>query len=389
MTPPAHWRDILAIVTTTTAAGMTMSLSFPLLNLVLERHGVPASVIGLNSAASGLAIFAVAPWLPRLIARLGALRCAQLGLAIGAVCLLLLPLRVDVGIWFGLRFLIGIGIGMVAVVSEAAVNALAEDASRGRVMGFYGTLFCVGYAAGPVVVALVGTEGLFPFLLSAGLLAAAMLPIGLARHMDAALTEPGTARLGLMWRLGPLAFGAVVTFGVVETAQMALLPLYGLRLGYGEGGAALLLGLFLAGNILFQLPLGWLADLLPRSRVILGCATASLITVALLPLAMAGGSSRPAAAWALLVAFGGVAGSLYTVTLALLGERFRGADLAVANTAFVMMYQLGAVIGPALGGLAMSGVGPHGLPLATALALAAFLGLGLAGERRRRRVPAA
>ncbi|HET6522237.1 MAG TPA: MFS transporter [Geminicoccaceae bacterium] len=381
MTPPTHWRDMLAIMATTTVAGMTISLSFPLLNLVLEREGVGASLIGLNSAAGGLAIFALAPWLPRLIARLGALRCARLGLLIAVACFLLLPLRVDVWTWFGLRFLLGVGITLLAVVSEAAINALADDGSRGRVMGLYATLFCVGYAAGPLLVSLVGSEGLFPFALSAGLLAAALLPIGLARNLDAALAEPGTARLGLMWRLSPLAFGAILTFGFVETTQMALLPLYGLRLGYGEAGAALLLSLFIAGNILFQLPLGWLADRLPRRRVLLGCAAASLLAIALLPLAM----RTPAAAWALLVAFGGVAGGLYTVTLALLGQRFRaGADLAVANTAFFMMYQLGAVAGPALGGLAMGGLGPHGLPLVAALALAAFLGLGLLPGARRR-----
>ena len=81
MTPPANWRDMLAIAATNTVAGMTISLSLPLLNLVLERHGVPDSVIGLNSAAGPLAVFAVVPWLPRLIARLGALRCARLLLA--------------------------------------------------------------------------------------------------------------------------------------------------------------------------------------------------------------------------------------------------------------------------------------------------------------------
>ncbi|HET9274320.1 MAG TPA: hypothetical protein VFO09_08640, partial [Methyloceanibacter sp.] len=51
---------------------------------------------------------------------------------------------------------------------------------------------------------------------------------------------------------------------------------------------------------------------------------------------------------------------------------FRGADLAVANTAFVLMYQLGAMVGPALGGAAMQRFGPDALPLTLALALALF-----------------
>jgi hypothetical protein len=52
--------------------GTTMSFSFPLLSLVLERRGVAPDLIGLNAAAYGFAVFTVAPWLPRIVNRLGA-----------------------------------------------------------------------------------------------------------------------------------------------------------------------------------------------------------------------------------------------------------------------------------------------------------------------------
>ena len=54
----------------------------------------------------------------------------------------------------------------------------------------------------------------------------------------------------------------------------------------------------------------------------------------------------PALLWPLLVLLGGLMGGLYTLSLALIGERFRGADLTRANTAFVMTFQLGAIVGP-------------------------------------------
>lgn len=374
---PEHWRSLAAIMVTSTMIGMTLAFSFPLLSLVLERHGVGADLIGLNSAANAVSVFAIAPWLPRLINRLGAMRSMALGQMLCIACFLLLPLRVDLGLWAVLRFVIGVGTVLAWVASESAIQALAEERSRGRVMGVYATLFCIGYAAGPLLIGVTGSEGWLPFVACAGALVVALAPLALVRGVDRALASPGSSNLLLVWRLAPVALGAALVFGLVETSCFALLPIYGLRLGYDEAGATLLLALVIAGNVLFQLPLGWLADRLARQRLLLACAAISLAGLLPWPLVMA----QPPLAWPLLLVWGGVLGGLYTLSMTVLGQRFRGADLAVANTAFVMMYQLGAIIGPILGGAAMTGLGPAGLPLVMALALAGFLAAG--GPLRR------
>jgi hypothetical protein len=68
---PANWPVVVAIMATSTIVGMTISFSVPLLSLVLENRGADPELIGINAAASGVAVFAVAPWLPRLVGRLG------------------------------------------------------------------------------------------------------------------------------------------------------------------------------------------------------------------------------------------------------------------------------------------------------------------------------
>ena len=374
LTLPANWLAMIAIMTSSTVIGTTMSFSFPLLSLVLERRGVAPDLIGQNAAAFGFAAFTVAPWLPRIVNRLGAARTMALGQALCIVCFLLFPLRVDLIAWAALRYLLGLGTVLSWVASESAINALANDRNRGRVIGFYATLFCIGYAAGPALITVTGSEGFLPFGLCAVLLAIGILPLLLARGVRQAMAEPGSARLALVWRLAPLALGAILVFGLVETTAFALLPLYGLALGYDEAGAASLLVLLIAGNVLFQIPIGWLADLVSRERVLLGCAGLALIGVSCWPVAL----GSPALGWPLLVACGGALGGLYTLSMALLGQRFRGTDLAVANTAFVLMYQLGAMVGPALGGGAMQRLGPDALALTLAAALTLFVA-GAAG----------
>jgi MFS family permease len=145
----------------------------------------------------------------------------------------------------------------------------------------------------------------------------------------------------------------------------------------GERTAATLLSVWLSGNILLQYPLGWLADRWRRQRVMALCTAAAAAGLVVMPVA----AGTPGLLWPLLVLLGGVMGGLYTLSLALVGERFRGADLAQASTAFVMTFQLGAVVGPPYVGAVMRGAGVASFPLALVLPLAA-LGLVLLSHAR-------
>ena len=81
------------------------------------------------------------------------------------------------------------------------------------------------------------------------------------------------------------------------------------------------------------------------------------------------------------MALGGLTGGCYTLALMLLGDRFRGPDLTVANTAFVMTFQLGMIAGPPVVGAAMRAVGPAAFPLTLAFALLALAPVAAAASR--------
>ena len=372
---PAQWRELAPIMVTSTLVGMTISLAIPLLSMVLERAGVDPFTIGLNTAAGGLGIFVVAPFIGRLVAGLGVVGCFRAGLAVTAACLLIFPLWVDPTFWFFVRLLFGAAAGLMFVLSEAAVNAMTPEAIRGRVLGVYATLFSLGFASGPLVLALAGSEGWTPFILGGALFMLGMIPAGMLRDAGSRMAaEPGggTHRLADTWRVAPLAMLGVFVYATLEAAQFALLPVYALSRGLSEGMAAGLLSIWLSGNILLQYPLGWLADRWRRQRVMALCVAVAVVGQLLVPLVFA----TPALLWPLLVLLGGVMGGLYTLSLVLVGEQFRGADLTQANTAFVMTFQLGAIAGPPFTGAAMHELGVASFPLALLvplLVLAALL----------------
>lgn len=354
---------------TATMIGTTLSFSYPLLSFVLERQGVATGLIGLNAALSGLAVFVLAPWLPRLVNRLGPVASAGLGQLICVLSLLAFPLQIDLLSWSVLRFLLGGGVAIAWIACESAVNALAEERTRARIMATYATVFCIGYALGPLLIGLTGSEGLTPFLVGALLVLIGVPPLAFARGAGDAMAAPGSADLPRVLLLAPLALMTILAFGFVETTIFALMPIYGLGLGHGEADAGLLLSVLIAGNVIFQLPIGWLADRTSRPATLAGCVLVGLASLLLWPWVMHDlGRAIPC-----LIIGGGVLGGLYSLSLTLLGERFRGGDLAVANTAFVLLYQLGAMTGPALIGLLMDRFGQDILPLALAAALAALL----------------
>lgn len=363
---PANWRDLAALMAGSTLVGLMISFAAPLIALVLEAKGHGPVAIGLNAAVGGLGIFLLAPFLAPLLDRFGPIRLIQAGLCVVVLALALMPAFDHLAWWFLLRLVLGLGIALPFVLFEAAVNALAEDERRGRIIGVYGTLFCIGYAAGPALIRLTGTDGWTPFLLAAGVIVLAALPVGLACGADAAMAVKGEARLVSIARKAPLALITIFVFGACEVSLFSLFPVYGIATGLDGPAATLQLSLLLAGNALMQYPVGWLADRIDRRLIVALAAGLTLAGLVLLPFLPDGLLAR----LPVLLVTGGAMGALYTLSLILLGERFRGADLAVANTAFVMLFQIGAVIGPAAAGLAMAGFGPQGLIATLVLLLA-------------------
>lgn len=371
---PAQIAAIAAAITCVAVVGIGLSLSIPLLSIEMERRGASSTLIGLSTAVGGLGSIVTLPFVPRLAARVGVVPLLCLSLTVAAASLAAFPLVPGIALWFPLRFVFSVMLGALFVLSEYWINAAAPPERRGLVMGIYATVLAAGFAVGPALLAFVGTEGPPPYLAGAGLVLAGGLPILLARGLSPSIPASSGRRWSGYLRLAPGALLAALTYGAVETGIFAILPLYGLRLGYDARGAAGLVSLIALGNVLFQIPFGWLADRFDHRAVLLAASLGGAAGSALIPAA----SGSPVLFGCLLFAWGGLAGTLYTVGLAALGARVPARDLAGANAAFVMLYNAGLILGPPLIGGGLDLAPPHGFAwalLALFLTYAAVLAL--------------
>jgi MFS family permease len=367
----SHRLGLAAVFSSSLGVGLIFGFQPPLIALSLSRLGNSSFAIGAVTAVSLIAVILCGPFYPRAIVRLGLKRSIVSGTVFAAALLLLMPLWPGVPFWLILRFIAGCALGLVWIASEIWMNSASGIEARGTVMGIYGTVFSIGIVAGPVLLEFTGTQGARPFAVGAACLILTLVPLAVLRPATSA-AQVFTPLRGLMGavRSAPIVMMAAFVAGLVESADLTLLPLFGTHAGLDERAALLLVAVFMAGNVALQVPIGLLADRYGRKTLLGVCALTSSIG----PLLLQASLGNPLLLWPLLFLWGGTLYAFYSQGVALLGEQFALEDLPSANTFFVMVYCLGGVIGPSVGGIAMDVWPSRGLPVL--LSGAALLMLG-------------
>ncbi len=378
MTPTQRRRGLVACIAATITVTVTMGLTMPFLGIWLENQGVPVWLNGLNASVQMMAILFLVPVAPRIIKRQGLLRVIVIGGIGMLVTIALLPVFPNVWIWFPLRFLLGFFSEMLFTAGDIWLNQLAEEKRRGRTLAIAAVFQHGGFAVGPLAIGYLGTDSWLALYVGVAVIAAGLVPLAIGRGTTLAITGDHRARLVYFIRVAPVLMIAAFMFGLIDESVLALLVVYGLRKGLDEAAAGLLLASFIVGAVIGQLPVGWLADRINRTKVIAGCIAIALVMLLVLPF-VAGDRFLSTVVMGLM---GATVGSTYTVALAMMGERFRGGELVGITTCFMFLWASGSFIAPALSGAAMALVGPDGMPVLAAFLSAVFLAI-LVREIRR------
>ena len=363
-----HWPSLVAAVSSISAVGIAIGLGLPLLSIILEKRGIPSTLIGLNTAMAGVAAMAAAPITTKLAHKYGVAPTMIWAVVISAISALAFYYAQDFWMWFPLRFAFHGATTTLFILSEFWINAASPPSKRGFVLGIYATVLSLGFAGGPLLFSILGSDGILPFAVGAGAVLLAAIPIYIARYESPVLEEKPELHFMRYVFLVPTATAAVFIFGAVEAGGLALFPIYAVRAAFTESQAALLLTVMGIGNVIFQIPVGLLSDRMKDKRPLLAAmAFMGLIGSLMLPVLVH--------SWILMAAvllfWGGCVAGLYTVGLSHLGSRLTGSDLAAANAAFVFCYAVGTVAGPQVIGAAIDVAGNNGF----AWAIAGFFGL--------------
>lgn len=364
-------RGLIAAIAAISVAAIGFGHSIPLFSILLERYGASDDVIGWNTGTAAIAAVIATPFFPRLIGRIGLKPFLLFCLGLMVLTYLLLAFAGDaVWLWFPLRFLFGFAGAGLFVGSEIWINALAPKHIRGQVIGIYSTCLALGFAAGPFMIELFGTVGLAPFLVGMLIFSTALWPIIIASAPETDAPDAPKGFFSLLPK-APATFLSASIFAGAEAAILTFLPVYALEVGWGETAGTRAVTIYGLGLVALQYLIGRQADRIGYGRSLLICAVLS-----------AGGAvgftlidDQLTILYLVLFAWGGFIAGLYTVGLTLLGDGFTKSDLSAANTGFVFMYGVGAIIGPVGAGYARELGGQFGLELFLISALVLYLGL--------------
>jgi MFS family permease len=359
----ADTRTLVAACAAITVFGFAFGMTYPLLSLILESRGVASDMIGINSAMMPLGILLISPAIPFVTKRFGARNVAIAAAIVTALAILAYKAFDTLAAWFLIRLVQGMTISVLFVLSESWIVGSAGDANRGKVVAIYASVLSGSFGAGPLLISFIGIEGWTPFVLGAIVIAVGIFPFMLIReNSDADPEETSPSGIFAFAPKAPMLLAAVGIFSIFDAATLSLFPVYGVQNGLDVATSANLLTALILGNMLLQLPVGWLADRIEHRLVLAGCALTTTICLLVLPLLI-----QSPFKWPLLVVAGTAGYGVYTVSLASLGSRFSGNELVNGASAFALVWGFGALFGSVAGGWSMLAFGPHGLPVALAL----------------------
>jgi MFS family permease len=319
---------------------------------------------------------------PRIIRNVGHIRTFAACAALTATTALSFGLWVESWVWLLLRFLNGTCMVGLYMVVESWINEQSTGPARGRLFSTYMMSTLAALAAGQLLLVSDDPAGPVLFILAAMLISLGLVPIAVTRVTEPRIELAVAVGLRHLFRISPLgALGALVAGGV-NGAFWGMAPLFGQRLALAEGEIATLMSATILGGALLQWPIGHLSDRHDRRTVLVltSFATAAVAFVA-------GGLVEQGYTWLVPVGFlyGGLMFSLYGLSVAHTNDHLHRTEVLEATRGLLLVYGLGALAGPLLGGLAMELMGPTGLP---AFSAAAPVVLGLFGLfRMSRRAP--
>ncbi|GGP27650.1 MFS transporter [Silvimonas amylolytica] len=352
----ADWRAIIALTSVSSLAQIgQFGFGFMVLPLWLADHGLDPARAGLFASLQWVGMLVGLVGTPWLSARIGPRYAVLTGLLVGCAGFALMPWS-HWPAWLWSAFLIGAGLGMRWIANESWLYGLVPPAWSGRVVGAHETLISLAEIIAPTLTLMLGSNGNAPFVAGIVMSLIAALPLWLAPqadHHDETTTKaatPGQLRLPVV-RLG---LATALVGGWCAGALYGLFPQFAAAHQFSAAQTATLLTILGVGAMLWQIPVGWLADRAGLASAVLAASVTALLASGLL---LAGSTLFIGIGVFLL---GGVSAAFLTLAVYAAATRPAG-QIARVMRWITVSYTGASILGPLGAGVAMKTISSDAL----------------------------
>lgn len=375
---------VLALLSGTLVLFFGNGLHSLLLPLRGTAEGYSTTTLGLLGTSWSGGFVAGCFFAPVVVRRIGHVRAFSGFLSLTAIIALLTGIFIEPTAWVLLRAVTGFSSAGTSMIIESWLNERADNESRGTIFSTYIMVTLAGVVGGQMMVSFGDIRTTIPFMIVGILYCIAMLPTTLS---NAASPQPlRSVKLDVfaLYRNSPIASVGMVLIGIANGAFGTLGAVFGAKAHLSSGHVALMMSLAIFAGALMQIPSGRLSDRIDRRMVLAGLAAFAALASWLLVL------FQPENVIFLLLVvalYGATANSLYPIAVAHANDHASPEDYVKVSGGLLLLYGLGTIIGPTLGGPVMSFFGPYGLFAITALAHIAVTVYAIVRSRVRAPIP--
>ena len=338
--------------------GIAIGYFFTVLVIVQKLNGYSEGAIGLISASFSLGLMIAGFFVSKILASIRIYKMLLLSVSIQTICVLLIfiyftPINLAL-----CSFLMGIMGGMNWMTMDTWANIVSNDKNRGKSIGLYNSSMSVGFAIGPLLVAIFGTQGFFPIILCLFLMIIRIPALYFIRHHINNVEVPEQVKkINFSFiKMAPFIFVVIFISGINDSSFVALFPAFMINELFSDKSIGFYFFIGAFGGVITQPFVGALSDKIDKRKFLFSLLICHIIW----PLLLFNFITIQIIIILSVIIWGFASVSLYTVALAYLGERVSVKEISIATSLFIIVYESGEFFGPIIVGFSMNKFGNTG-----------------------------
>jgi len=287
-----------------------------------------------------------------LVKRVGHTRVFLAMSAIASAIPLLHALIVQPYFWGLMRMITGFCFATLYIVIESWLNDQADNSNRGLIFSTYSMITLSVLAAGQMTALIYNPASLEPFIIASILVSVGAVPVALSTSPPPEEPVKISINLRELFHTSPSGTMACLATGLANGSFWALAPVFATNVG-GVELAAWFMTAAVVGGAAAQWPLGILSDKVGRRPILVAVSTAGCIVA--FAIFLAGPTLQFVSASILGMLWGALAFPLYTIAVAYTNDFAEPGDFVMVSAGLLLMYGVGATIGPFIASALMFG----------------------------------
>lgn len=328
-------------------------------SLKIASEGYSYSINGLVNSFYYIGMMLGGIYIERFMKNIGHIRAFAIFASLNGAIICIQCLTFNIGSWMFLRFCTGIcGAGLFIVI-ESWLLLVSNAKTRGRILAIYMVALYAAQAAGQFLINFTSIDSPSAFLATIFLSSISVAPICMMKsEIPQIVKEPSVTNILYICKNSFFGVFGCFLSGMALSAFYSLAPVFAKSSGFSILEVSQIMGFTIFGGLALQWPLGKLSDCINRLKVLLFVAITLFIISLLLFLEF----KMPFPFFLLLcILFGGFSFTLYPLSITYACDSFPHSKIVAVTCSMLIVYGMGAILGPLIAPLPMQLISPSAL----------------------------